>query len=378
LRVLFTPDWYPWPEQPLSGVFCREQAHAVSRVAEVAVLTWRRDDRLRVPFTLEDAHEDGLRTLRVRYARTRIPRTGLAFKLAGSLKAIGGLARDRWLPDVIHAHEYGAAPVALTLGALARAPTVMSEHYSGFALGTVPERERRRARWAFERSRIVCPVSHNLARHIQTLAPRARVEPVPNVVDTETFAPGRASCRAESPRLITVGSLVPIKGHEHLVEAIAQLRETGRDVPLDVVGDGPLRADLAQLARERGVDDLVCFHGRKEKAEVADAMRRADAFVLSSLWENLPCVVLEAMSVGLPIVATRVGGVPEVLAPEQGLMVEPGSSSAIADGVEQVLSRLGSYDREALRAKAITGFGYDAIARRWAKVYAAASTSGSA
>src|SRR5262245_58229037 len=175
MRVLLAPDWYPWPDQPLSGVFCREQARAVSLVADVAVLTWRRDDSLRQPFKLEDASEDGLRTLRVRYRRTRIPRTGLAFKLAGSLTAFGLLARRRWVPDVIHAHEYGAAPVALTLGALARAPTVMSEHFSGFALSTVPERERRRARWAFERSRIVCPVSRDLARHIQMLAPRAHV-----------------------------------------------------------------------------------------------------------------------------------------------------------------------------------------------------------
>jgi glycosyltransferase involved in cell wall biosynthesis len=326
---------------------------------------------------LEDAREDGLRTLRVRYARTRIPRTGLAFKLAGSLKAFGVLARDRWVPDVIHAHEYGAAPVALTLGALARAPTVMSEHYSGFALGTVPERERRRARWAFERSRIVCPVSRDLARHIQMLAPRAKVEAVPNVVDTETFAPGLASGIPGSPRLITVGSLVPIKGHEHLIAAIAQLRRTGRAVTLDVVGDGPLRGDLERMARECEVADVVRFHGQKEKAQVAAAMQHADALVLSSLWENLPCVVLEAMSVGLPIVATGVGGVAEILGPEQGVVVAPGSSGAIAEGVEKVLSRLESYDRDALRATAIAQFGYSAIAKRWADVYATASTSGS-
>jgi glycosyltransferase involved in cell wall biosynthesis len=374
VRVLITPDWYPWPEQPLLGVFCREQAQAVARVADVVVLTWRRDDSLRLPFTVEEANEDGLRTLRVRYTDTRIPRTGLACKLSGSLKALAMLARGRWRPDVIHAHEYGAAPVALALGALARAPTVMSEHYSGFALGTLPEREWRRARWAFERSRIVCPVSRDLARHVKALAPRARVDPVPNVVDTETFAPDGAASERGCPRLITVGSLVPIKGHEHLIAALAKLREIGRDVPLEIVGDGPLRGDLDRLVREHGVGDLVHFRGRKEKHEVADALRRADAFVLPSLWENLPCALLEAMSVGLPTVATRVGGVPEILGPEQGIVVEPGSSEALACGIGRLLSRLGTYSRDALRANAIAGFGYEAIAKRWTDVYAAAST----
>jgi glycosyltransferase involved in cell wall biosynthesis len=374
MRILITPDWYPWPEQPLLGVFCREHARAVSRVADVVVLTWRRDDALRVPFRLETATEDGLRTFRVRYAGTRIPRTGLACKLAGSLRALRMLARDHWRPDVIHAHEYGAAPVALALGAAARAPTVLTEHYTGFALGTVPERERRRARWAFEHSRVVCPVSHELAGHLQDLAPRARFEPVPNVVDTETFAPINAARTTATPRLITVASLTPLKGQQHLIAAIARLRADGRDVPLDVVGDGPLRGDLERQVRERGVDDLVCFHGRKDKVDVANALGHADAFVLPSLWENLPCVLLEAMAVGLPTVATRVGGVPEILGPSHGVIVEPGSADALAAGVEELLSTLGGYDRDALRAQAIARFGYDAIAKRWADVYASAST----
>lgn len=377
MRVLITPDWYPWPEQPVFGVFCREQARAVSRVADVTVLTWRRDDALRVPFRVEVADEDGLRTFRVRYGRTQIPWTGLACKLAGSLQALRILAKDRWRPEVIHAHEYGAAPVALILGALSRAPTVLTEHYTGFALGTVGSRERRRARWAFEHSRLVCPVSHELAGHLQTLAPRARIHPVPNVVDTETFAPANAPRPTGVPRLITVASLVPLKGHQHLIEAIASLRAGGRDVVVDIVGEGPLRSDLEHLARESGVGDLVHFHGRKDKTEVADALRRADAFVLPSLWENLPCVLLEAMAVGLPAVATRVGGVPEILGPEQGVVVEAGSAEALAVGLEQLLSTLANYNRDQLRADAIARFGYDAIATRWVDVYASLVTRGS-
>jgi glycosyltransferase involved in cell wall biosynthesis len=82
--------------------------------------------------------------------------------------------------------------------------------------------------------------------------------------------------------------------------------------------------------------------------------------------------------VGLPTVATRVGGVPEILGPELGVVVEPGSSKALADGLRDILSRLDNYDPNALRARAIGEFGYDAIGNRWTDVYAAASTPGSA
>jgi glycosyltransferase involved in cell wall biosynthesis len=369
LRVLITPDWYPWPDQPLFGVFCREQARAVARLVDVAVLTWRVDPDLRVPFRLEVADEDGLTTLRLRVAHGRVPRSTFGFKLVGSLMALATLRQRGWVPDVLHAHEYGAAPVALALGAVARAPAIISEHYSGFALGTLPERERRRAKWAFEHGRLVCPVSRNLAGYVQAIAPRAKIEPVPNVVDTDVFAPDGTAHDAAPPRLITVGSLVEIKGHRHLVTALARLRTAGRSMRLDVVGDGPLRAELEKLAADVGVTDLIVFHGVKDKAAVAAALRQADVFVLPSLWENLPCALLEAMSAGLPVVATSVGGVPEVVDSWQAILVEAGSPDALADGLRKMAETVATYDRDRLRASVVAGFGYDAIGRRWADVY---------
>jgi glycosyltransferase involved in cell wall biosynthesis len=368
VRVLITPEWYPWPDRPVYGVFCREQARAVGRLLDVAVLTWRFDSTLRVPFRLEVSDEEGLRTFRVRHAHARVPKGAFGCKLAGCLMALATLRRHGWAPDVIHAHQYVAGPVALSLGALIRAPVVFSEHYSGF--GSLPERERRRAKWAFERASLVCPVSEELTAHVRALAPAAKLESVPNVVDTDVFVSDGAERRNAPPRLVTVASLIERKGHRHLIAALAGLRQAGRSLPLDVIGDGPLRPELEALARSLRVDDLVTFHGAKEKADVAAALRRADVFVLASLWENLPCVMLEAMSTGLPIVATRVGGVPEVVDPGQGILVVPGSADALADGLGEIVSNLADYDREQLRAKAVSGFGYSAIARRWADVYA--------
>src|SRR4051794_16532130 len=367
MRVLITPEWYPWPDQPVYAVFCREQARAVARLEDVVVLTWRLDPALRVPFRIDAASEDGLRTFRIRYARVPVPKTTSLLKVAGCLVALGRLRRRGWNPDVVHAHEYTAAPVALALGLLAGAPVIFTEHYSGF--GRMPERERRRARWAFERARVVCPVSDELAGHVRAVAPEATLETVPNVVDTDVFAPPPSPRVSSAPRLVTVGSLIERKGHRHLIAALAQLRERDCPVTLDLIGDGPLRAELEGLAARSGMADAIRFLGASPKDAVADAMRNADAFVLASQWENLPCVLLEAMSTGLPVVATRVGGVPEIVGPDEGILVEPDSPQALADGIQELLRNLAHYDRNRLRDRAVSEYGYDAIARRWAGLY---------
>jgi glycosyltransferase involved in cell wall biosynthesis len=195
---------------------------------------------------------------------------------------------------------------------------------------------------------------------------------VPNVVDTDVFVPAAERRPSSVPRLVTVGSLIERKGHRHLIAALARLCERGCHLTLEIIGDGPLRQELKRFADELGVADAITFAGAQPKSVVAAAMRGADAFVLPSLWENLPCSVLEAMSAGLPVVATRVGGVPEVVDRRAGVLVNPGSPDALADGLHQLTTNVGQYDRQRLRERAVAEFGYDAIARRWANLYAAA------
>jgi L-malate glycosyltransferase len=354
----------------VAGVFCKEQAQAVAPMVDVTVLAWRPERGLRAPFQLGVAHEDGLRTIRLRHANTRVPRSGFACKVAGLLAVVARLRRAHWRPDVVHAHEYTAAPVAFLLGAITRAPVIFSEHYSGFALGTLDGGELRRARWAFEHARMVCPVSASLARHIQALTPDAAVEPVPNSVDTDVFVPNLARRASRPPRLITVGSLKEVKGHRHLIGALAELRQRGRALHLDVIGDGPLRSELEALAVGLGVDDLITFHGAKAKAEVAEALQQADVFVLPSLWETLSCALLEALSAGLPVVATNVGGIREFVTERAGRLVAPGSAGALAAGILEVSESLQRYDPDELRATATGRFSRKAVGGQWAEVYA--------
>jgi glycosyltransferase involved in cell wall biosynthesis len=374
MRILIAPEWYPWPDRPLFCLFCREHARAVARDHDVVVLTWRVDPELRAPFRTERSVEEGLRTFRVRFRHVRAPKVDGVSKLVGCLSVLARLRLSGWAPDLIHAHEYEAGRTALMLGRLFRVPVVVSEHYSGFALGSLSRRDLVRAGRVFERAAVVSPVSRDLERRLRELAPAARFETVPNVVDTRIFhpadeyTPGHEGRRL---RLVAVASLVEVKGHRHLLQALA-LVARDRDVELRLVGDGPLKEELSSLARSLGLGDRVVFLGALRRDDVAAELQRADVFVLPSLWENLPCALLEAKACGLPSVATRVGDVPEIVGGDEGVIVASGSAAALAGGIAEVTSRLDRYDRKTLAARAAAEYGFAAVGSRWSQVYSEA------
>ncbi len=363
LRLLVVPKWYPWPDRPVFGAFCREHAHALATQHDVVVLaslaTPRPDFAI---FRLEDAVEDGIRTMRVRYRRPFLRPAAMGCQLLGMLAAWRRLRREGWRPDVVHAHVFEAAPPALALGRLSRAPVVVTEHYTGFQRGLVTGYDRLLAKLSFERADLVAPVSEELAGHLRGLAPRATFEVVPNVVDTETFSP-TGTRSPGGAGLLNVAALAEKKGHRYLFEALSDLP----DVTLDVVGDGELRSELERQAAALGLGDRVRFLGERSKQEVAELMRHADLFVLPSLAENLPVVLIEAQASGLPAVATSVGGVPELVDAAAGVLVPPADPAALAAAIPTVLAR--DFDPAALAARARDRYGYDAIAARWTAIY---------
>jgi len=378
VRVLVVPKWYPWPDRPVFGIFCREQARALARRHDVVVLA---SDAVRDPgfavFQLTDAVEDGLRTMRVRYRRPRFRPAAMACQSLGMLVALCKLRHQRWRPDVVHAHVYSAGLPALVLGRLSRARVVVSEHYTGFVRGKINGSDLLTARLAFRYADLVAPVSENLARTVEVIEPRARVRVVENVVDTDVFHPGpepRNTASSHAPaRLLTVAALSAKKGHRYLLEALAELRgQVGRhDVTLELVGDGEERERLEQLTRQLGLGDAVRFRGEQPKESVAELMREADLFVLPSLYENLPCSLIEATASGLPCVATAVGGVADILACDgAGILCPPRDAHALAAAITTALDRTPPPDPTALAARARERFGYDTFERTWTRIYA--------
>lgn len=164
----------------------------------------------------------------------------------------------------------------------------------------------------------------------------ARLSVLPNPAPTVPTLPSRDDLRAElefdGPTLAFAGRLGPQKSLDIALEAVAELP----GVTLAIAGDGPDREALEQRARELGVESRARFLGSIGRHRVLRLFRAADASVLSSSWENLPHTVLEALAVGSPVIATAVGGVPEVVRDgENGLLVPAGDARALAGAIRR-------------------------------------------
>jgi glycosyltransferase involved in cell wall biosynthesis len=170
---------------------------------------------------------------------------------------------------------------------------------------------------------------------------------IPRAVSPEALVAGRAAAEMrreigtppKAPVLVSVGSLTPEKRMDRMLRVMQQVIDRMPNVYLWLVGDGPLRRELELQAEEHGVAGQVHFVGIQ--ADVASYLNAADLFVLTSDTEGIPGVVLEAGFLGLPVVATRVGGLPEcVIEGETGLLVEPEDEAALARAVVDLLQDL--------------------------------------
>jgi glycosyltransferase involved in cell wall biosynthesis len=161
-----------------------------------------------------------------------------------------------------------------------------------------------------------------------------KAEVIYNGVDTREF---RAPERKEyGPKLITCGSLTPHKGHKFLIEAMGSVIKDIPGVSLVILGAGPLEEELKKEAEKNGVQENVTFCGLVD--DVAGEMRSSSLFVLPSLREGLSLALLEAMSSGLPVIASDTGGIPEAVTHGfNGFLVPPGDSRRLASAVKELL-----------------------------------------
>ncbi len=209
------------------------------------------------------------------------------------------------------------------------------------------------------RARHVFAVSRDIEQRLVNRfgVPPERVSVVPCGVDTAIFhpAPGGvqdgAEDRVQDPtpeaplRLLFVGDMVPPKGVPELVNAVLHLRAKGAPVTLDLVGDGPLRPELEARVAEAGQGDGVRFVGTLPRTGVAEAMRGAQCLVLPSHNEGTPVSVMEALSCGVPVVASRVGGIPDLVTDgADGLLVPPRDPDALAAALLRLATEPGLLD----------------------------------
>ena len=232
-------------------------------------------------------------------------------------------------------------------------------------------------RWALRISDVVVAISSYTAGEIARFA-RTPVRVIPYTLGFAAGSAPRRPAREGALRVLFVGRLVERKGVTHLVEAVRRLPEAR----LTVIGDGPERTSLAAQIAEGGLGDRVTLRGRVSEADLKDAYASSDVLVLPSILdargdtEGLGVVLLEAMSYGVPVIGSNLGGITDIVQDGQtGLLVPPGDPGALAATLDRLAGDAGLAAKlgEAGRKHVATAFGWPAIMAQWEECYATAA-----
>ena len=199
--------------------------------------------------------------------------------------------------------------------------------------------------------------------------PRNRIQIIPNGVDTRIFTVLASEHREDI--ILYVGSLIKRKGVQHLIAAMPEVLRSSPNCRLVAIGDGPELPDLQRMVDELHIGSHVSFLGFQPQEEVRAWMQRARIFVLPSVEEGLGVVLLEALACGTPVVASEVGGIPDVITPDVGVLVPPADAPALAAGIHKILETPGKWAEmsSAARVRAVTYYDWDGIARQYTALY---------
>jgi glycosyltransferase involved in cell wall biosynthesis len=263
--------------------------------------------------------------------------------------------------DVVHAHKVGSNLWGSVLGRIARVPVIVAHEHSWSFEGE-PFRRLLDRELIARLANTIIAVSQEDRRRMETIEriPARQITVIPNGI--EPLPAPTADVRAElgigpdDPVVGTVTVLRPEKALDVLVEAIALLRPRLPSLHLVIAGGGVEMERLRALVAERGLEQTVHLLGTRH--DVANVLHAVDVAVICSLREGTPLALLEYMAAGLPVVATRVGGLPDVVVDGvTGLIVSPGSAPALADALERLLgdpelrAQMGAAGRERQQAK---------------------------
>lgn len=380
LRGVTFAKQYPNPAEPLRGLFIEQQVTATAAevdwrvVAPVPFVTRSLAALLRKPYVHGDEERDGVPVYHPRYPV--LPRRLLYGTVAPAVALAARPAFDRIVaehrPQFVHAHAlYPSAAAARRLAQEHELPLVVSIHGSDLYANLSNRAARREIVAAAEAARRVICVSESLSRDARDLLglDAARVLVVPDAYDDDRFAFVRRPSHEGPARLVTTGRLVDVKGHAILIDAVAMLARSGVAVTLEIVGAGPLESSLRARSVAARVSDRVRFSGALAPEALVEALGRADLYVSPSRREGFGVALVEALATGLPAVATACGGPQDIVHDTDGVLVAPDDPSALADGISDVLSRIGGFDREGIAASAAERFGRAPVAARLVEVY---------
>ena len=366
LHILFLCGWYPSRVLPTNGDFIQRHAEAVALKHKVTVLHIITDENLAIKKQVEFAKINNIETYIGYVKKTKNP----FLKWKRFISMFSELSSKISDFNVIHVNTlFPFGLFALYLKLTKNSPYIISEHWTGYHFPqskNIGIMQKMLSKMIVKNASFVCPVSDNLADSMQQLGFKGNYVKVPNVVDTELFVPSKKSNSIFT--IIHISSLIDAhKNISGMLEVAKKLEEKIGDFNWKFIGgtEDQYKNQLKKLDFRKA---KIEFINHIPQQEMVNHLQSASVFVLFSNYENLPCVVLEAFSCGIPVISTHVGGISEYFPDDFGTLIEPKNE-------HELLEKLINYttktidNKDKMHTYAIQNFSKKAIGNAFSELY---------
>lgn len=381
MHILIIPSWYPEnPEDP-DGSFFREQSLALhERGHNVGVIAPRLISVTqpgKFKFALRgitEANDQGMPTYRLSTINftPRMPKFYFKTMERMTEKLFAHYVNKHGLPDIIHLHSIiRAGTGALKVAEKYNIPLIYLEHHTGFAEGTFEKYILSIARDVAISSAANFAVGSSTAKILDDILdlPENNFGVMPNSV-SDIFLNHPLEKKSTSHFTFShVSFLCKRKRVDIILQAFATHFRGKQNLSLVIGGDGPDRHRLEELSKELGVAEQVQFTGMLNRMQVRDLMAKADAFLLASDFETFGVVLVEAMAIGLPLIATRSNGPEDIITPGTGYLVEQGDVIGFGNAMQNLVENRDNWKPEHLRQSCASRFSSDVLVSKWEEIY---------
>lgn len=384
IKILVIPSWYP----PDGGYFFKEHSEALNRAGyKVDVLVNRLIGIRRIGLVKKgQCHrfyvgtEEGLTVIRSIY--WKIPgneKLNIKLWVRSAVKLFQRYVKRFGKPDLILAHSAMWAGVAAAkIRKDYDVPYVLTEHRSFFVWENEDARKMVKSFYIphFKEAYNFCEkliiVSESMKSGLLELFPELnqKMIVIPNMINGNYF------CLPEKPRkndpfvFLSAGRLAAVKGLNILISAFGELtKKTDRKLLLRIAGRGEAREQLEKQVKMAGLSARVSFLGRISRDQMVLEMQSANCFLLTSMYEAFGVVIIEAMSTGIPVIATRSGGPESILDESCGLLVEPGNIEELTLAMQKMISEYDRFDSRSIRERTLQYYGSQHIAAKYMEVF---------
>lgn len=383
MHILFIPSWYPTDSVDAGASFFREQTLALHKHSgyKVGVISTSFDNKTSVPNWLFgtkefDSYDDeGVFVVRSKLPSglRRLSRLSVEIWLMEGLRLFRDYVKENGVPDILHAHVmFNGGLLANRISKHFGIKFVITEHYSGYALGRVKKWQMRLAKKAALRASACVAVSEKFCNLLDEVYEfeSGSWRYVPNFIPDLFFSTDIHKIKPNNHNftLCNVSLLSKNKGVDRLVKAFASSNSINQNTQLVVVGKGPELDNLKKLAKELAVTNSVRFLGDVGRDSIIGVISECDVLVVSSLYETFGIVLIEALALGKPVIATKCGGPESIVTDNNGILVD-GTVSQLTKAIDKMHDTIGNYDAESLRRNCYQKFGAPIVVYQIQEIY---------